>query len=172
MSLIDPSLIADVAVALLLVAVIGFAVQLNRRLVAWRESSGEMERRVAELTQALSRAEAALGGMKGIVRDEVAGLEKAQKQAQSLRDDLRFLEERGGVLADRLEQQLRKGLAAVQPLQPADEDRPAPRPAAPRPVDPRPAEPRLAGDRPLSPTSDRPISNAERELLKALEAMR
>ena len=114
MSLIDPSLIADVAVALLLVAVIGFAVQLNRRLVAWRESSGEMERRVAELTQALSRAEAALGGMKGIVRDEVAGLEKAQKQAQSLRDDLRFLEERGGVLADRLEQQLRKGLAAVR----------------------------------------------------------
>ncbi|MBL8706507.1 MAG: hypothetical protein JNM30_16770 [Rhodospirillales bacterium] len=162
MSPIDLGLVADGLLIALLAAVIGFAIQLNRKLAAWRQESGAMEQQVATLTAALVRAEAAIAQMKGIAREDVAALDAAQKKAQSLRDDLAYLNERGGALADRLEQAVRGGLAAT-PQAPAA--RPAEKPAAERPVPP-------AAERPKPSTADRPISNAERELLKALEAMR
>lgn len=167
MSPIDLSLVADGLLIALLAAVIGFAIQLNRKLAAWRQESGAMEQQVATLTAALIRAEAAIAQMKGIVRDEVTALDAAQKKAQSLRDDLAYLNERGGALADRLEHAVRGGLAAA-PQAPLA--RPAEKPAAERPKS-------SSADKPIAPaadrpTADRPISNAERELLKALEAMR
>lgn len=162
MSPIDLGLLADGLLIALLAAVIGFAIQLNRKLAAWRLESGAMEQQVATLTAALVRAETAIAQMKGIVREDVAALDVAQKKAQSLRDDLAYLNERGGALADRLEHAVRGGLAAA-PQTPAA--RPAEKPAAERPKPP-------PADKPISPAADRPISNAERELLKALEAMR
>ena len=50
------SLIADAAVAALLVVTIGYAILLSRRLRAWREGAGDMERQVVALNDALSRA--------------------------------------------------------------------------------------------------------------------
>jgi len=167
MSPIDLGLVADGLLIALLAAVIGFAVQLNRKLAAWRQESGAMEQQVVTLTAALIRAETAIAQMKGIAREDIAALDAAQKKAQSLRDDLAYLNERGGALADRLEHAVRGGLAAA-PQTPLA--RPAEKPAAERPKSP-------TADKPLSPAADRPIadrpiSNAERELLKALEAMR
>ncbi len=160
----DLGLVADAILAALLVVVIVFAVQLNRKLAAWRAESGAMEQQVATLTAALIRAETALSQMKGVVREDVAALDAAQKKAQSLRDDLAYLNERGAALADRLEHAVRNGLNAAPAAA-------ATRPAATvpeRPAPDRPA-PQRAG---TAPATDRPMSNAERELLKALEAMR
>lgn len=153
----DLGLVADAIVAALLVVVIVFAVQLNRKLAAWRTESSAMEQQVATLTAALVRAETALTQMKGVVREDVAALDAAQKKAQSLRDDLAYLNERGATLADRLEHAVRSGLNAAPQAPPA---RPAP------PAQPAPERPAAA------PVTERPMSNAERELLKALEAMR
>lgn len=164
MSPIDLGLVADGLLIALLAAVIGLAVQLNRKLAAWRQESGAMEQQVATLTAALLRAETAIAQMKGIAREDVAALEAAQKKAQSLRDDLAYLNDRGGALADRLEQAVRTGLAAAPA--PGPLDKPAPERPAPAPRGPAPSE------RPAPGTGDRPMSNAERELLKALEAMR
>ncbi len=172
MSTIDLGLVADWLLVALLAAVIGFAIQLNRKLATWRQESGAMEQQVATLTAALLRAETAIAQMKGIVREDVTALDAAQKKAQSLRDDLAYLNDRGGALADRLEHAVRGGLAAA-PQAPAarateklaTEKLAAEKSAAERP---RPA----AADKPSAPSADRPISNAERELLKALEAMR
>jgi len=172
MSPVNLGLVGDGLLALLLVVVIGFAIQLNRRLSAWRQESGAMEQQIATLTAALIRAEQALGTMKGIARDEVAALDAAQKKAQSLRDDLAFLQERGAALADRLEQAVRQGLTvAAEPpraaVAPAPSAAPSPAPSAPVPaaaMPPRQATPK--------PETERAMSNAERELLKALEAMR
>lgn len=164
MSPISLDVVANGLLIALLAAVIGFAIRLNRKLAAWRLESGTMEQQVATLTAALIRAEAAIAQMKGIAREDIAALDAAQKKAQSLRDDLAYLNERGGALADRLEGAVRNGLSA-QPVAPSAE-----KPAAERPMA-NTAE-RPMADRTKSPSADRPISNAERELLKALEAMR
>ena len=177
MSPIDLGLVADWLLIALLAAVIGFAIQLNRKLATWRRESSAMEQQVATLTAALIRAEAVIAQMKGVVREDVAALDAAQKKAQSLRDDLAYLNERGATLADRLEHAVRGGLSATTatPVTPAA--RPVERPPVEKPRPDRPAAPtpdRSTTDRPSTdrPSTDRPMSNAERELLKALEAMR
>jgi hypothetical protein len=152
----DLALLVDGLVALLLAVVIGYAVVLNRRLRDWRAQSTEIERQVATLNATLIRAEVAVNTLKGVCKDDGAALDAAHRKAQSLRDDLSFLVERGTSLADRLEQSVRSGLNATTAVSP-----PAPEAAA-RPAVRSPA---------TSPT-DRPMSNAERELLKALESMR
>jgi hypothetical protein len=150
------ALLADGAVALLLAVVVGYAVVLNRRLAAWRAGSAEMERQVAALNATLIRAEVAINTLKGVCKDDGTALESAHRKAQSLRDDLSYLLERGTSLADRLEQAVRGGLnAAPPPAAVAEPVRPVPRSAATT----------------TTPT-DRPMSSAERELLKALESMR
>lgn len=189
MSPIDLGLAADWLLIALLAVVIGFAIQLNRKLAIWRQESGAMEQQVATLTAALVRAEAAIVQMKGIAREDVAALDAAQKKAQSLRDDLAYLNDRGGALADRLEHAVRSGLSATaqapsarpaathtaekpvadRPMSPASDRTTSERPVSDRPPAERPVSDRLQAERPVS---DRPMSNAERELLKALEAMR
>lgn len=155
---IDVALLADGAVALLLVVVIGYAVALNRRLKAWRAESAEAERQLAALNATLVRAELAVNTLKGVCKDDAQALDQAQKKAQSTRDDLSFLVDRGTSLADRLERAVRSGLNAAQSAPAADAPRPAPRPAS------------ASGG--TAPNADRPMSAAERELLKALESMR
>jgi hypothetical protein len=155
----DLALVADGLVALLLAVVIGYAVVLNRRLRDWRAQSAEMERQMATLNATLVRAEVAVNTLKGVCKDDGAALDAAQRKAQSLRDDLAFLVERGGSLADRLEQAVRAGLHATSPAA-APPSEPAARPAD------------RGGGATSAPASDRAMSNAERELLKALEGMR
>jgi hypothetical protein len=116
----DLALVADGLVALLLAVVIGYAVVLNRRLRDWRAQSTEMERQMATLNATLVRAEVAVNTLKGVCKDDGAALDAAQRKAQSLRDDLAFLVERGGSLADRLEQAVRAGRAARGPRQRRD----------------------------------------------------
>ncbi|MCC6471157.1 MAG: hypothetical protein IT563_22775 [Alphaproteobacteria bacterium] len=145
------SLIADAAVAALLVVTIGYAILLSRRLRAWREGAGDMERQVVALNDALSRATQAIEVLKAASRDETVALDAVHKKAQSLRDDLSFLVERGTSLADRMEKSLRSGLSA----------------RASEAASPAKSEP------PRAPAAaDRTVSSAERELLRALEAMR
>lgn len=145
------SLIADAAVAALLVVTIGYAILLSRRLRAWREGAGDMERQVVALNDALSRATQAIEVLKAASRDETVALDAVHKKAQSLRDDLSFLVERGTSLADRMEKSLRSGLSARASEATSPTKSESPRtPAA----------------------ADRTVSSAERELLKALEAMR
>ncbi|MCC7045343.1 MAG: hypothetical protein IT562_01400 [Alphaproteobacteria bacterium] len=147
-------MIADAAVAALLAVTIGYAVLLSRRLRAWRDSAGDMVRQVESLNDALSRASQAVETLKAAGRDEAAALDAAQRKAQSLRDDLSYLVERGTGLADRLEKSVRGGLGTAPPKAEA---------------------PRAPGARPSAANAsaaDRTVSSAERELMKALEAMR
>jgi hypothetical protein len=156
----EVSLIADAAVAALLVVVIGYAMLLSRRLRAWRAEAGDMERQVVALNTALNRAAVAIDTLKAANRDDAATLEAVQKKAQSLRADLSFLVERGTTLADRLEQSVRGGLNAQGHAGPAAAMGDMARPANRTPGSASPG------------SSDRSMSSAERELLKALEAMR
>ncbi len=168
------SLAADIVVALLLIATIFYAIKLNRRLAALRGDKSELQTLVQSLSGASQHAEASVGALKAVAEDVGRHLEKQVEQAQALREDLRYMMERGGALADRLETSLRgrRDEAAPEPLRP----RPPERPRAAEPILPErrsqraatPPAPSLGEERAASGAPSR----AERNLLRVLAGRR
>jgi hypothetical protein len=170
--------VADVIVAVLLVATIGYATVLNRRLAVLRGDRAQLESLVQGLTVATQRAESGVAGLRAAAEDTGRQLEKRIEQAQGLRDDITYMLERGGALADRLETTIR-----ARREEPKPEPRPEPKPE--RRVEPRPeriearverrAEPRVepAAPRPPAPA---PARQAEppraSELPRVLQMLR
>jgi hypothetical protein len=154
------SLFGDAIVAVLLVATISYAAVLNQRLAVLRGDRAKLEELVLGLTVAAQRAEAGIAGLKAAADDVGRGLERRIEQARSLRDDLGYMLERGGPIADRLEGTIRARRDEPKPEGTERKREPKLDPA------PRP-EPRVA-----AATDDAPrghaSSRAERELLRAL----
>ena len=141
--------------AVLLVAVIVYAVLLNRRLGNWREGRAELARASSEFVKAAERAEAALAELRAASEASGRLLEDQTRKALSLRDDLEVLMSRAEPAADRL-------MDAVRPPRPA---------VAPAPVLPPRA---VAPLRVAEPPADRapPRSAAEHDLLRAIAERR
>lgn len=170
-------LILDVVLAILLVITIGYALVLNKRLGMLRNHKAELERLAGTFTESTSRAGESIGQLK-IASD---ALQSQLARAESLRDDLVFLIDRGTVTADRLEENVRVSRdefgvvpKTAMPEAPAAAAAPAPRPA-PDPL-PEPGS-GLRGkghEEPMPERSfkqeNRPRSEAERELLKAIRS--
>ena len=97
------SLVLDLVVAVLLVVTIGYAVVLNRRLSELRRNKADLESAASSFGAATGRAEESIARLK-TTADE---LHQRIEKAQALRDDLVFLIERGGTAADRLEESVR-----------------------------------------------------------------
>jgi hypothetical protein len=158
------SLFADAVVAALLIATISYAAVLNARLGVLRNDRVKLEELVNGLTVAAQRAEAGITGLKEVSEDGGQRLAKKIEQAQTLRDDLTYLLERGGSIADRLEGTIRARRDGTKP-------EPVERKREPR-LDPAPRiEPRLgAASSESEETATRGLapSRAERDLLRAL----
>ena len=158
------SLFGDTVVALLLIATISYAAVLNARLGVLRNDRAKLEELVNGLTVAAQRAESGISGLKAASEDGGLRLAKKIEQAQTLRDDLTYLLERGGSIADRLEGTIRARRDGAKPetierkreLKPDPPQRLEPRLAAASSVDDG------AASRGLAP------SRAERDLLRAL----
>jgi len=101
------SLFGDAVVAALLVATISYAAVLNRRLGVLRGDRAKLEVLIQGLTAAAQRAEAGIAGLREAAEDVGQSLEKKIDQGRSLRDDLSYMLERGGPIADRLEGTIR-----------------------------------------------------------------
>ncbi|HYM04552.1 MAG TPA: DUF6468 domain-containing protein [Stellaceae bacterium] len=133
-------IIADGVVAALLVVTILYASVLNRRLAALRGDKAQLQALVQSLATASQQAESGIAALKAATDDIGRQLEKKAEQAQSLREDLTYMIDRGGMLADRLE-----GTIRTRREEPKSE---AARPrAAERPMPP---------DRPLTADRQRP----------------
>ncbi len=152
------SIILDVLIAVLLVVTIAYAMVLNRRLGRLRRDKTQLELMAGNFAKATTRADESIGRLK----DMGDSLRRNVEKAQALHDDLAFLIDRGEVAADRLEDIVRaarkeSGLTRV------------PEKAA-GPVSVAAPEIRDEAGRtePLAPAR----SEAERELLKALQAAR
>jgi hypothetical protein len=155
------SLFGDAVVALLLIATISYAAVLNQRLAVLRNDRAKLEELVNGLTAAAQRAESGIAGLKEASEDHGQRLAKKIEDARTLRDDLTYLLERGGSIADRLEGTIRAKRDGAKP-EPKREPKPEP---AQR------AEPRLSvGAAPADEGAARGLapSRAERELLRAL----
>src|SRR5215467_1796683 len=98
-----PTLICDITVALLLIAAIGYAAVLNRRLAVLREDRAKLEELIRGLNVASVSAQTGIAGLRKATEEVGRDLEKELAASRSLRDDLHYLIERGGAVADRLE---------------------------------------------------------------------
>ena len=190
----DFRVLLDLIIAVLLVATIGYCTTLNNRLTALRRNRDQMSKIIASFNEATLRAESSIPKLRRAADEAGNGLQERVEKAQSLRDDLAFMIERADTMANRLENAVRTARTEVRNPQPAG-PAPAPRaqwsgsgpaPAAPTPVAPAagPVFGRV-GPAPTAATygaigdpggdddgdaDDR--SEAERELLRALQAMR
>lgn len=177
------SLAFDIGFAVLLVITIGYAVVLNRKLGNLRRHKEDLERLAVTFSQSTARADESIQRLKGTTDSLQNGIEKAQ----SLRDDLTFLIDRGALAADRLEAGVRGArnkTAGVEPATPTDVQ-----PASPK----RPLEPvetiseaiaarngqRISGagnlERVAASTEENfeeQKSQAERDLIEALRQVR
>jgi hypothetical protein len=148
--------VADLIVAVLLVATIGYATVLNRRLAVLRGDRAQLETLIEGLTVATQRAEGGVAGLRAAAEDTGRQLEKRIEQAQGLRDDITYMLERGTAVADRLETTIRARREEPKP-EPRPERRVEPR-VEPRPerIEPRVqrrAEPRVE---PVAPRAAEP----------------
>ena len=148
------SLLLDLLVAVLLAVTIGYAVTLNQRLKGLKKHKDELEALAASFAQATTRAEESIGRLKSSVSE----LHAASERANALRDDLAFLVERGGAIADRLEDSIRTsrdmGLEAARPT-----------------LKPKPAKASAAAPA-KRPEPEKVETDPARELLKALRSAR
>lgn len=147
------ALVLDILVAGLLIVTISYAVMLNRRLRVMRQDKSELEKLAAKFAESTIRAEESIARLRRTADELKAHTDKAQ----NLREDLAFLIDRGGSMADRLEDEVRNARKKMpQPEMPASE--------------PPVREQRKAPAR--AKEESRPQTDAERELIRALRSAR
>jgi len=183
-------MLLDIVVSVLMVATIAYATRLNTRLAALRKNRDDLARTILGFNEATLRAESSIPKLRKAAEEAGQALQDRVEKAQSLRDDLAFMIERADTMANRLENAVRSA-RIDPPARPAPA--PAPAAAAARPA-PAPT-PASAPARPAAPAAaaaarsaqqaavasvsaaaefggDDDRSEAERELLRALQAMR
>ena len=186
----------NVAVICLLVPTIIFAVILNKRLEVLRSSRADLGRLIEAFNEATTRAEAGIPRLKQAADSTGSHLKEQIQKAQILRDDLAFMIERAESTAGRLEAQVRtapafSGVEAPLAAAPKKAEPARKRPLAEDPEeimssalsvaegilrenpvdDPKPAKRRRTSSVSFAGSDDE-RSEAERELLKALQSMR
>ncbi len=97
------ALLFDAVLALLLLATIVYAAILNRKLSALRDSRQEMEGLVGRFAEATTKAETILADIRQSAGETGRTLQEAIDRGNVVADDLVFLVERAGSVADRLE---------------------------------------------------------------------
>lgn len=120
------SLILDIAIIVLLVPTIVYAMLLNSRLADLRRNRDELTRLIASFNEATQRAESGIPRLRKAADEAGRSLQDRVEKAQILRDDLAFMVDRAESMAGRLDSRARD-----------------PRPAAGEPR----AEPRGSGRR-------------------------
>ena len=167
--MMDYKLVLDVMVAALLLVTIIYAWVLNQRLSQLRRNRDDLAKVVASFNDATARAEAGIPKLRKAAEETGLALQERVEKAQSLRDDLAFMIERADAMADRLEQAVRVAREEIRSPAPsamAPASGPVVRTAPPRPAQPHPSAPVVEPE----PEDER--SEAERELLRALQSVR
>lgn len=165
----DWKIILDLLVSVLLIATIAYAVTLNKRLTQLRRNRDEMAKIIVSFNDATVRAESSIPKLKKAAEDAGMALQERVEKAHSLRDDLAFMIERADTMANRLENAVRSARTEVRP-QVASQP-PAGTPASrPSSQGARAATVAAAAAASEMDVDDR--SEAERELLRALQSMR
>ncbi|CCG40364.1 DUF6468 domain-containing protein [Magnetospirillum molischianum] len=184
----DWKVLLDIVVSVLMVATIAYATRLNSRLAALRKNRDDLARTIVGFNEATLRAESSIPKLRKAADEAGQSLQERVEKAQSLRDDLAFMIERADTMANRLENAVRSARVegparsgaetAAASRAPASGPAPSPGPA-PSLASGRPSPSRSAQQAAVASASaaaeyglDDERSEAERELLRALQAMR
>lgn len=129
------SLLIDLAVAGLLLAVIIYCRKLTRSIKTLQDSKSEMAKLFAEFDSSIEAAQESVRALKEATGKSEDLLKDKLDTANSIADDLAFMIERGNKMADQLESGLKGGRsaggAASYKQEKAEPEAPAPsRPAA------------------------------------------
>ena len=106
-------LLLDGILALMLAITIFYCVVLYRRLAEIRSSDEAMNRLVKDFNAATERAQIGLLSLKTSCKDLGQATQERIDEARLLKDDLEFMTETGGNLADRLDDLLGNGRIAA-----------------------------------------------------------
>jgi hypothetical protein len=97
------SMLLDLVVAGLLAVTIAYAMLLSRRLGALRNDKQQLEALVQSLDASSMRANAGIAALKDAAEEIGRTLQQKIEQGQGLRNDLNYIVDLGGGIADRLE---------------------------------------------------------------------
>jgi hypothetical protein len=100
----DITLLLDGLILIFLCVTIFYAARLSLFMKNFRQGKSEMQRLVRELNSVIVRAENAVVSMKEHAGAVEGGMREAINEAKFLSDELKFMNETGDGLADRLEQ--------------------------------------------------------------------
>ncbi|CAA7623154.1 DUF6468 domain-containing protein [Magnetospirillum sp. SS-4] len=169
----------DIVVSLLLIATIGYAVMLNSRLSSLRKNRDDLARTITNFNEATVRAESSIPKLRKAAEEAGQTLQERVEKAQSLRDDLAFMIERADTMANRLENAVRNARPDGRPDGRAGAAASAPGLAAASPAPARSGagaraaqQAAIAAAAASAEAEDDERSEAERELLRALQSMR
>ncbi len=113
------ALVMDVSMLLLLAATVFLAGKLTFSLRNFKESRFEMEGLVNRLTSNIDKAERAVGGLQNGARNAGKELDEIIREARALTDELKFMNETGNNLANRLEKLAEKNRALMDKVEEA-----------------------------------------------------
>lgn len=103
MTLSAVSLFVEGAFAVVLVVTIVYAVKLNIRISGLRDRDSELREMIEQFDQATNQARDSAQALKSAGIDADRQLRASIDRAQALRDDLAYMIEHGGKIADRIE---------------------------------------------------------------------
>ncbi|MGE5475068.1 MAG: DUF6468 domain-containing protein [Bacteroidales bacterium] len=177
----DWKIILDLLVSVLLIATIGYAVMLNQRLTQLRKNRDDLAKIIVSFNEATVRAESSIPKLRKAAEDAGQTLQERVEKAQSLRDDLAFMIERADTMANRLENAVRsartdgggggrEGGRAAMAAPAKESSRMVPPPERGASQSSRAATVAAAAAAADVDVDER--SEAERELLRALQSMR
>jgi Domain of unknown function (DUF6468) len=170
----DWKILLDLVVSGLLIATISYAVMLNNRLTALRKNRDDLAKVIVSFNEATVRAESSIPKLKRAAEEAGTTLQDRVEKAQSLRDDLAFMIERADTMANRLENAVKSARSEVRI--PAQGNGAGGGGGAPPPrANPSKAAQQATVAAAAAAAEDNDFddrSEAERELLRALQSMR
>lgn len=107
----------DAAILLLLASTVYLAYRLNANLRNFKESRSDMEGVVNRLTANIERAEKAVAGLQVSARNSGMDMDKKIKESKFLIDELKFMNEAGDSLANRLEKLAETNRALIEKIE-------------------------------------------------------
>jgi hypothetical protein len=178
----DYGLVFDIVICVLLVTTIGYAMALNRKLSLLRAAKRDMEKLFAEFAAATGEAQGGLAALKQHSAEAGETLAENVNDACRLADEMAFLVKKGNEIADRLEGAIaasrkatRDSEAQLRPGTPEATQAPAATAstlAGPAASALKAGEPAGRAPRGIAKLAKRKLSNADSELMRALQAIR
>lgn len=164
------SMVFEGLVSLLLAVMIFYSLRLNRQLTQMRQRETEMQRLIDQFNRAAAQAEGSVEKLRTVGTESERSLRACVDKAQSLRDDLMFMLDRGDAVAAKVELARSATAGRPSPCMPtATTQRPEIRVAASN--DDRDRRDSSGQPNPARETS-RATSQSERELAMAILSSR